>query len=360
MPLSVGIVGLPNAGKSTLFNALTKAGVLVAGYPFSTVEPHKGVASVPDDRLEKLAQVLNPPKVVPAEIEFYDIAGLVRGASKGEGLGNQFLSHIRGVDAIVEVVRAFEEGSVPHSEGGIDPIRDAEIIEVELMLSDLELVEKWIDKLKRSARVGDKKAREELSFLEEVRELLLKGEPLRRLLSREDLEKLSKEYQLLSTKPHLYYLNSTEEVDKSLLDRFVKWASSRGSPVVWGSARLEAELAELSPQEAREFIEEMDFESSIGKLIRVSYELLNLITFFTFNEKELRAWSIKRGTKVPQAAGKIHSDMERGFIKAEVISSLRLLEIGDYKLAKERGLVRIEGKDYEVQDGDVIYIIFKP
>ncbi|MCS7234128.1 MAG: redox-regulated ATPase YchF [Synergistetes bacterium] len=357
--MSLGIVGLPNAGKSTLFNALTKAGVLVASYPFSTIDPHKGVASVPDERLEKLAELLNPPKVTPAEIEFYDIAGLVKGASKGEGLGNQFLSHIRGVDAVVEVVRAFEDGSVSHSEGSIDPVRDAQIVEIELMLSDLELVEKWIEKYKRAARVGDKKAKEELSLLEKVREPLSKGEPLRGKLSSEELEKLSKYYQLLSTKPHLYYFNSSEEIDKSLLDKFISWASSRGSPVVWGCARLEMELSELSQEEAQELMREMGLESSVKRLIKASYEFLNLITFFTFNEKELRAWPVLRGTKVLQAAGKIHSDMEKGFIKAEVIAVDSLLKLGDYKIAKEKGFVRIEGKDYIVQDGDVIYIIFK-
>lgn len=359
MPLSLGIVGLPNAGKSTLFNALTKAGVLVASYPFSTIDPHKGIASVPDERLENLAKILKPPKVVPAEIEFYDIAGIVRGASKGEGLGNQFLSHIRGVDAIVEVVRAFEDGSVSHSEGSVDPIRDAQIVEIELMLSDLELLERWIEKHKRAARVGDKKAKEELELLEKVRELLSRGEPLRGKIPSEELERLSKFYQLLSAKPHLYYLNTSEEVDDNLLKEFSSWTSLRGSPVVWGCAKFEMELSELSPEETQEFLKETGFEPSIKRLIRASYELLGLITFFTFNEKELRAWSIARGTKVPQAAGKIHSDMERGFIKAEVISVDTLLKLGDYKLAREKGLLRIEGKDYMVQDGDVIYVIFK-
>lgn len=359
MALSVGIVGLPNAGKSTLFNALTNAGVLVANYPFSTIDPHKGIASVPDERLDKLAELLKPPKVVPAEIEFYDIAGIVRGASKGEGLGNQFLSYIRGVDAVVEVVRAFEDGSVSHSEGSVDPIRDAQIVEVELMLADLELVDKWIEKLSKSARVGDKKAKEELEFLSKVRGLLSMGEPLRKAFSEEDLEKLSKVYQLLSSKPHLYYLNTSEVFDEGVLIRFKEWASSRNSSVVWGCARLEMEISELPFDEAQEFMREMGFESSIVRLIRSSYELLKLITFFTFNEKELRAWSIRKGTKVPQAAGKIHSDMERGFIKAEVISAELLLRLGDYRLARERGLLRVEGKDYEVQDGDVIYIIFK-
>lgn len=359
MSLSLGIVGLPNAGKSTLFNALTRAGVLVASYPFSTIEPHKGVASVPDERLERLASLLKPPKVIPAEIEFYDIAGLVKGASRGEGLGNQFLSHIRGVDAVVEVVRAFEDSSVSHPEGGIDPLRDAQIIELELLLADLELVERWIDRYRRSARVGDKRAKEELEFLERVKELLSRGEPLRGSLVEGELEKLSKFYQLLSTKPHLYYLNFSEEINDSILRSFKEWASLRRSAVVWGCAKLEMELSELSQEEAQEFMREMGVESSLRKLIRASYDILNLITFFTFNEKELRAWSILRGTKVPQAAGKIHSDMERGFIKAEVISASKLLEIGDYKLAKERGLVRIEGKDYMVQDGDVIYVIFK-
>lgn len=359
MTFSVGIVGLPNAGKSTLFNALTKAGVLVAKYPFSTIDPHKGVASVPDERLEALSEMLKPPRVVPAEIEFFDIAGIVRGASKGEGLGNQFLSHIRGVDAVVEVVRAFEDGSISHSEGSIDPVRDAQIVELELMLADLELVEKWIEKLGKSARLGDKRAKEEVEFLSKVKDLLSRGVPLRGCLSKEELERLSKTYQLLSSKPHLYYLNTSETVDEVLLDRFKVWASSRSSPVVWGCARLEMELSELSPEEAQEFIREMGLEPSVKRLIKSSYELLNLITFFTFNEKELRAWSIRRGTKVPQAAGKIHTDMERGFIKAEVISCELLLDVGDYRLAREKGLIRIEGKDYEVQDGDVIYVIFK-
>lgn len=359
MSLSLGIVGLPNAGKSTLFNALTKAGVLVASYPFSTIEPHKGIASVPDHRLERLAELLKPPRVVPAEIEFYDIAGIVRGASKGEGLGNQFLSHIRGVDGVVEVVRAFEDGSISHSEGSIDPVRDAQIVEIELMLSDLELIERWVEKHKKAARVGDKKAKEELEFLERVRELLSKGEPLRGRIPSEDLEKLSKFYQLLSAKPHLYYLNTSEEIDDDLLRKFSEWASSRGSSVVYGCAKLEMELSELSPEEVQEFLNEMGLEPSIKRLIRTSYELLGLITFYTFNEKELRAWSIAKGTKVPQAAGKIHSDMEKGFIKAEVISADTLLRVGDYKLAKEKGLIKIEGKDYVVQDGDVIYVIFK-
>ncbi|KUK14105.1 MAG: redox-regulated ATPase YchF [Synergistetes bacterium] len=359
MALSLGIVGLPNAGKSTLFNALTRAGVLVASYPFSTIDPHKGVAFVPDERLEKLASLLRPPKVVPAEIEFYDIAGLVKGASRGEGLGNQFLSYIRGVDAIVEVVRAFESESVSHSEGSIDPIRDAQIIELELMLSDLELVERWIEKHGKAARLGDKKAREELEFLEKVRNLLARGEPLRGKLPEEELEKLSKFYQLLSTKPHLYYLNSSEEVDEGVLMEFEKWASLRNATVIWGCAKLEMELSELSEEEAQEFMKEIGIESSLRKLIRASYDILNLITFFTFNEKELRAWPVIRGTKVTQAAGKIHTDMEKGFIKAEVISVSKLLEVGDYKLARERGLIRIEGKDYVVQDGDIIYVIFK-
>lgn len=363
--MKLGIVGLPNVGKSTLFNAITQAGAECANYPFCTIEPNVGVVAVPDERLEKLANMYNPEKVTPAVIEFYDIAGLVKGASKGEGLGNKFLSHIREVAAIVHVVRCFEDSNIVHVEGSIDPIRDIETINLELVFSDMEVLERRMDKTKKSARSGDKKAQEELQFMERLYAHLESGKPARTLEMSDDDRELLKQYFLLTSKPVLYACNISEDdlisgnVENQYVQKVKEYAINEGSEVVVICAKLEEEISTLEGEEKMEFLASYGLEEpGLNKLIKASYRLLGLISFLTAGPKEVRAWTIKKGTKAPQAAGKIHSDMEKGFIRAEVIAYDDLIKCGSEVVAKEKGLIRLEGKDYVVQDGDIIVFRF--
>jgi GTP-binding protein YchF len=356
-----GIIGLPNAGKSTIFNALSAAGAEVANYPFSTIHPHQGIVPVPDDRLQKLAQVLHPEKVTPTVMEFWDIAGLVKGASRGEGLGNRFLGHIRNVEALAHVVRCFEAENVVHVYGSVDPRRDMEIVETELILADLQTVENRLAKADHQAKVGDKRASSEIPFLQEIHRRLATGFPAKGLMPGEGEKSLLQSLDLLTAKPLLYVANVSE---KELKER--RWASqveakAAGEQIPWVMicGDLEAEMAELSAEERTEFLKEMGLaESALNQLIRVGYELLHLITFYTTVGVELRAWTVPVGTLVPQAAGKIHSDMERGFIRAEVISCQEFFATGSMAAAREKGWIRIEGKDYTVQDGDILHIRF--
>ncbi|SEF77540.1 hypothetical protein SAMN05660865_00983 [Caloramator fervidus] len=363
--MKLGIVGLPNVGKSTLFNAITQAGAECANYPFCTIEPNVGVVAVPDKRLDELAKIYNPEKVTPAVIEFYDIAGLVKGASKGEGLGNKFLSHIREVAAIVHVVRCFEDSNIVHVEGSIDPIRDIETINLELIFSDMEVLERRIDKTRKSAKSGDKKAQEELQFMERLYAHLEAGKPARTLETTEEEQEFLKQYFLLTSKPVLYTCNISEDdllsgnIENEYVKKVKEYAKSENAEVVVICAKLEEEISSLEGDEKKEFLLSYGLEEpGLNKLIRASYKLLGLISFLTAGPKEVRAWTIKKGTKAPQAAGKIHSDMERGFIRAEVISYEDLIKCGSETVAKEKGLIRLEGKDYVMQDGDVVVFRF--
>lgn len=362
--LEVGIVGLPNVGKSTLFNAITKAGAEAANYPFCTIEPNVGVVDVPDERINVLAEMFKSKKIVPAAMRFVDIAGLVAGASKGEGLGNKFLSHIRQVDAIAQVIRCFDDPNITHVSGSIDPIRDIEIINTELCLADLDSVEKRQQRIEKIAKSGDKAARAELPVLEKVAAALSEAIPVRALgLEEEELDML-KELTLLTAKKSLYVANiSEDEVSDYSGNDYVKrvqeYAAKEGSGVVVVSTRIESEIAELSDEEAKAFLEDLGVtESGLDKLIKASYSLLGLINFFTAGEMEARAWTIVDGTKAPQAAGKIHSDIEKGFIRAEIVAYDDLIACGSQNAAKEKGLVRLEGKDYVMKDGDVTYFRF--
>ena len=356
MPLSVGIVGLPNVGKSTLFKALTKKQVNIANYPFCTVDPNIGVVKVPDERLEKLAKMSNSAKIVPTIIEFVDIAGLVRGANKGEGLGNQFLAKIREVDAIVQVVRVFEDKEILHVDKNVDPKRDIETINLELIMKDLETIEKRIDKVRREAKTGEKEKIKELEILEKIKNYLEKSKLLNQFDFNEFENKIIKEMGLLTAKPMLIAFNNKIEnrkKDEELLEFLKSLGLNLGFVQI--DMKLEADLGELNEEDKKSYRKELGIkEDGIDNLIKSSYKLLNLITFLTTGPDETRAWTVKENTKAPQAASVIHTDFEKNFIKAEVINWQKLLEAGSWTKAAEKGWLRIEGKDYIVQDGDVI------
>lgn len=362
--MKLGIVGLPNVGKSTLFNAITKAGAEAANYPFCTIEPNVGVVTVPDERLKVLHEMYHSKKTVYTAIEFYDIAGLVKGASKGEGLGNKFLGHIREVAAIVHVVRCFEDPNVVHVDGKINPLSDIETINMELILSDMEIIERRIQRTQKNLK-GDKSLQKEIDLLKKVLAVLEQGLSARTLELGDDELELVKSLDLLSFKPIIYAANvSEEEIADSEENEFVKkvrtFAETEGSEVVVVCAKLEAEIAELDEEEKLAFFEDLGItESGLDKLVKASYHLLDLISFLTAGEPEVRAWTIKRGNKAPQAAGKIHTDFEKGFIRAETIAYDKLIECGgNLATAKEKGLIRSEGKEYIVKDGDVMHFLF--
>ena len=363
--MKLGIVGLPNVGKSTLFNSLTNAGALAANYPFATIDPNVGVVAVPDERIKKLGELYNTKKVTPATIEFVDIAGLVKGASKGEGLGNQFLANIRECDAIVHVVRCFEDTNVVHVDGSVDPVRDIETINLELIFADLEVLERRIAKTTKTARM-DKEAAKELELLNKIKATLENDKLVKDMEDLSDDEQaLLNTYDLLTSKPVIFAANVKDEdlADDGASNKYInavrEWAGKNNSEVFAISAQIESEIAELDEDEKKEFLADLGLtKSGLDKLIEASYRTLGLMSFLTAGEDECRAWTIKVGTKAPQAAGKIHTDFERGFIKAEVINYQDLLNEGSLSNAREKGLVRMEGKEYVVQDGDVILFRF--
>lgn len=360
--MKLGVVGLPNVGKSTLFNAITNAGAEAANYPFCTIEPNVGVVAVPDKRLDELAKIYHPQKITPAYIEFVDIAGLVRGASRGEGLGNKFLSHIREVDAIVHVVRCFEDSDIIHVDGSIDPVRDVETIHLELILADLETCEKRLEKAQKAARGNDKNAQAEAELLQRMIEQLQQEKPVRAMEMTKEEQQLAQSFFLLTTKPILYAANiAQEEIGKNSenVKKLSALAEKDGDQVLTISARIEEELTQLEPEERKLFLGEYGLtESGLDRLVKASYRLLGLISYLTAGETEVRAWTITKGTKAPQAAGKIHSDFERGFIRAEIISYDDFMKYGSYAAAREHGLVRSEGKEYIMQDGDITLFRF--
>ncbi|HIU82410.1 MAG TPA: redox-regulated ATPase YchF [Candidatus Faecicola pullistercoris] len=360
--MKLGVVGLPNVGKSTLFNAITNAGAMSANYPFCTIEPNVGIVPVPDERLDKLAALYDSKKITPTTLEFVDIAGLVKGASKGEGLGNKFLSHIREVDAIVHVVRCFEDANITHVDGSINPLRDIETINLELIFADMESLERRIAKAKTSAKGGDRKYLEEAEFMEKLYAHLESGKPVRTYDLSDDKKEAVKGYFLLTAKPVIYVANVGEDdVDggNGYVDEVRKAAAAEGSEVIAVCARLEEELASLDGEEKKAFLAELGIkESGLDKIVTASYRLLGLISYLTAGEKETRAWTIEKGTKAPQAAGKIHSDFERGFIRAEIVDYKTLLELGSFNAAKAAGKVRSEGKDYVMQEDDVVLFRF--
>ena len=364
--MKLGIVGLPNVGKSTLFNSLTKAGAESANYPFCTIDPNVGVVTVPDERLNVLGEMYHTKKIIPAAIEFVDIAGLVKGASKGEGLGNQFLANIREVDAIVHVVRCFEDSNIVHVDGSIDPLRDIETINLELIFSDLEILERRISKAVRAAR-NDKTIAKELALMERIKAHLEDGKMAKSFddINDEDEQQWLESYNLLTYKPVIFAANVAEDdladdgASNAGVQAVREYAKREDCEVFVVCAEIEQEIAELDDDEKSMFLEELGLkESGLEKLIKASYSLLGLISYLTAGEPEVRAWTIKKGTKAPQAAGKIHSDFERGFIRAEIVSYDDLMACGTYNAAKEKGLVRLEGKDYVVQDGDIILFRF--
>ena len=363
--MKLGVVGLPNVGKSTLFNALTKAGAESANYPFCTIDPNVGIVTVPDERLDKLAEMYHPEKYTPAIVEFVDIAGLVKGASRGEGLGNRFLSHIREVDAVLHVVRCFEDGNIVHVEGSVDPIRDIETINLELIFADLETLEKRLGNLKKSAKNGDKTLLDGVALLERLQQHLEAGQPVRSFPLEPEQRAFVREMFFLTAKPVIYAANIHEDdigkapEDLPLVARLMEQAAKEGAEVMVVSARMEEEIAQLDDEERAAFLEELGIgQSGLDQLIRACYRLLGLISFLTAGPKEVRAWTITKGTLAPQAAGKIHTDFERGFIRAEVVAYDALMEAGSMAAAKERGWVRLEGKGYEMKDGDIVVFRF--
>ena len=364
MSLTAGIVGLPNVGKSTLFNAITKKNILIANYPFATIDPNVGVVIVPDKRVNVLEDMYKPERCIPTVYEFTDIAGLVKGASSGEGLGNKFLSHIREVDAVAHVVRCFDDGNVIHVDGNIDPIRDIEIINVELIMSDLEIVDNRLNRIgKKAEMTKDKKELLEIGALKKIKEGLLQNIPVRKIeLSEEEIDAI-KSFNLITLKPVIYVANVSEDDvingGNAYYEKVCEYAKSENSEVVMICAKIESELAELDEEEKKEFLNEMGIsESGLDQLIRKTYSLLGLATFFTVGSDEVKAWTFRKGMKAPQCAGIIHTDFERGFIRAEVTSYEDLIKYGSEKDAKDNGKVRLEGKEYLMQDGDICYFRF--